>query len=387
MCGVPGFDPWEMKMPFDMILQDTADTLGADFASRSAGFECRDAFVHENYAALKARKVFSAQVPEELGGGGVSHGEMCAFLRRLAHDCPSTALAVSMHQHLVAAARKNDQDGKAGKALLEKVAGGELVLVSTGANDWLESNGEARKTDGGYVINAVKPFASGSPCGDIAITSCACDCPDDGPSVLHFPVSLKTEGVELLGDWEAMGMRATGSQTLRFNEVFVPEEAVGLKRPRGPFHGAFSVIVTVAMPLIMSVYTGVAESAAAIALEKARARSGDPVTVLQVGEMENLLVTAQIALESMIALCDDLAFTPSEALASQVLARKTICANAVIAVTEKALEICGGAGFMRKAGIERLLRDAHASQFHPLPEKRQQMFTGRVSLGLPPVAA
>ncbi|MFH1517915.1 MAG: hypothetical protein ABIH17_08555, partial [Pseudomonadota bacterium] len=72
-------------MPFDMILQDTADTLGADFASRSAGFECRDAFVHENYAALKARKVFSAQVPEELGGGGVSHGEMCAFLRRLAH--------------------------------------------------------------------------------------------------------------------------------------------------------------------------------------------------------------------------------------------------------------------------------------------------------------
>jgi 4-oxalocrotonate tautomerase len=47
----------------------------------------------------------------------------------------------------------------------------------------------------------------------------------------------------------------------------------------------------------------------------------------------------------------------------------------------------GGAGFMRKAGIERLLRDAHASQFHPLPEKRQQILTGRVSLGLPPVAA
>jgi len=87
----------------------------------------------------------------------------------------------------------------------------------------------------------------------------------------------------------------------------------------------------------------------------------------------------------MIALCDDLAFTPSEVLASQVLARKTICANSVIAVTEKALEVCGGSGFMRKAGIERLLRDAHAGQFHPLPEKRQQMFTGRVALGLTPV--
>tara|TARA_R110002051_G_scaffold118385_1_gene192139 strand:+ start:540 stop:1664 length:1125 start_codon:yes stop_codon:yes gene_type:complete len=373
-------------MPFETEIVEAAASLGRMFADKSARFECKDEFVSENYDALKARKVFSAQVPEYLGGEGASHREMCAFLRRLSHDCPSTALAVAMHQHLVSAARKNHEDGKAGQALLEKVADGELVLVSTGANDWLESNGEARKVEGGYRINAVKPFGSGSPCGDIAITSCAYDCPEDGPSVLHFPVSLKAEGVEFLDDWEAMGMRATGSQTIRFNDVFVPDEAVGLKRARGPFHGAFSVIVTVAMPLIMSVYTGVAETAAAIAREKAQARSGDPVTVIQVGEMENFLTTAQLALDSMIELCDDLAFTPTEALASQILSRKTICANAVIAVTEKALEVCGGSGFMRKAGIERLLRDAHASQFHPLPEKRQQMFTGRVALGLTPVA-
>ena len=372
-------------MPFDSQIIDAAASLGSAFAGNSAQFECKDEFVDANYDALKARKVFSAQVPEYLGGEGVSHREMCAFLRRLSHDCPSTALAVSMHQHLVSAARKNHEDGKPGKALLEKVADGELVLVSTGANDWLDSNGEARKVEGGYRVKAVKPFGSGSPRGGIAITSCAYDCPDDGPSVLHFPVSLKAEGVELLGDWEAMGMRATGSQTIRFNDVFVPEEAVGLKRPRGPYHAAFSVIVTVAMPLIMSVYVGLAESAAALALEKAKARANDPLTALQVGEMQNLLVTAQLAVDSMIALCDDLAFTPSEALASQILSRKTICANAVIAVTEKALEVCGGSGFMRKAGIERLLRDAHAGQFHPLPEKRQQMFTGRVALGLTPV--
>ncbi|MFT5776318.1 MAG: alkylation response protein AidB-like acyl-CoA dehydrogenase, partial [Hyphomonas sp.] len=127
-----------------------------------------------------------------------SHRDICAFLRRLAHDCPSTALAVSMHQHLVGAARKNHEDGKPRKALLEKVADGELVLVSTGANDWLDSNGEARKVEGGYRIKAVKPFGSGSPRGDIAITSCAYDCPDDGPSVLHFPVSLKAEGLNSL---------------------------------------------------------------------------------------------------------------------------------------------------------------------------------------------
>jgi acyl-CoA dehydrogenase len=41
---------------------------------------------------------------------------------------------------------------------------------------------------------------------------------------------------------------------------------------------------------------------------------------------------------------------------------------------------------LRAAGIERLLRDAYASQFHPLPERKQQEFTGRLQLGLDPVA-
>jgi acyl-CoA dehydrogenase len=73
-------------------------------------------------------------------------------------------------------------------------------------------------------------------------------------------------------------------------------------------------------------------------------------------------------------------------LANKILTRKTICAKAVIATAEKALEATGGAGFFRKTGLERLLRDVHAGQFHPLPEKRQTLFTGRVSMGLDPIS-
>ena len=97
-----------------------------------------DIFAAEHYDALKEHKVFSALVPPELGGGGVSHSAMCAFLRRLAHYCPSTALALSMHQHLVAAAVYKHRNAKPGRQLLERVAATEIVLVSTGANDWME---------------------------------------------------------------------------------------------------------------------------------------------------------------------------------------------------------------------------------------------------------
>lgn len=369
------------KLDLEKVLAD----LGPQFAAAAAEHDATDSFVSENYDKLRERRVFSALVPEELGGGGMSHGAMCDFLRRLAHSCPATALALSMHQHLVAAAAANTRAGRPGKPLLEKVAAGELILVSTGANDWLASNGSAEPVEGGYRITAVKPFASGVPKGDVLVTSAAFDPPGGDPQVLHFPVPLNIDGVRLMDDWYTLGMRGTGSQTVQLDGVFVPEEAVVLTRARGPFHPAFAVILTVALPLIMSVYVGVAERAAQIARDHVKADDSEAPTLL--GELENRLVNAQIATEDMIRLANDFDFTPSAELASATLVRKTLAANAVIATVEKALEAAGGGGYFRKKGLERLLRDAHGAQFHPLPEKRQQRFTGRILLGLEPVEA
>jgi alkylation response protein AidB-like acyl-CoA dehydrogenase len=310
---------------------------------------------------------------------------MCAFVRRLAQYCSSTALAVSMHQHLVSAAAFNHRAGLPTRALLEKVAGSEAVLISTGASDWLESNGSSRKVEGGYRVTAVKPFTSGSPAGAAFVTSAAHEDDEGRAQVLHFPVPADADGVTFLDNWRTMGMCAAGSQTVRFEDVFVPEEAVALKRPRGEFHSVFNIVITVAGPLVMSAYVGAAEAACAIARERAAKRKGDPVTPYLVGEMENRLATAQLALDDMVRLANDLDFAPSQELSSKILIRKTIASKNVIAAAEKALEASGGGGYFRKAGIERLLRDVHASQFHPMPEKRQQLFTGRLSIGLEPV--
>ena len=90
---------------------------------------------------------------------------------------------------------------------------------------------------------------------------------------------------------------------------------------------------------------------------EAAGRAGDPVTPFLVGEMENLLTTAQLARDDMVRIANDLDFPPVQATASAILVRKTIAANHVIAAVEKALEATGGSGFFRKTGLERLLRD------------------------------
>ena len=103
------------------------------------------------------------------------------------------------------------------------------------------------------------------------------------------------------------------------------------------------------------------------------------------GELANHLTTVQLAVDDMVRLANDLNVATSLDMTNAILVRKAIAAEHVLATVEKALEAAGGAGFYRAARLERLLRDVHAAQFHPLPAKRQQRFTGRMALGLDPV--
>jgi len=367
-------------------LQALIQIIGPRFAEGAAERDAGDVFVAEHYDMLKHHRVFSALVPADLGGGGLRHSSMCTFLRQLAHYCPSTALALSMHQHLVAAAAYNHRQGRPGKKLLERVAADEAVLISTGANDWMESNGAAERADGGFRISAKKPFGSGSPKGDVLVTSAPFEDPKEGWQVIHFAVPFAAPGVSLADDWRTLGMRSSGSRTIILDNVFVPNDAITLRRTRGRFHPAWNTILTVAMPLIMSVYTGVAEAAAAIGQQLASKRQSDPAVPYLLGELTNELTMAQLALDDMVRLANDLNFAMNLVVTNAVLVRKTIVAESVLATVEKALEAAGGAGFYRKTGLERLLRDAHAAQFHPLSGKRQHRFTGRVALGLDPIA-
>jgi alkylation response protein AidB-like acyl-CoA dehydrogenase len=250
----------------------------------------------------------------------------------------------------------------------------------------MESSGTVERVDGGFCVSARKPFASGSPQGAMLMTSAPYADPEAGWQVLHFGVPFAAHGVSLANDWHALGMRASGSQTVVLDEVFVPDAAVGLRRPRGRFHPAWNVILTVAMPLIMSVYAGVAEAAAAIGRGQAAKRRDDPAAPYLLGELANRLAAVDRAVADLVRLAADLDFTPGLELTDAILVRKTLAAEAVSATVEKALEAAGGAGFDRKAGLERFVRDAHGAQFHPLPAKRQHRFTGRLALGLDPIA-
>jgi alkylation response protein AidB-like acyl-CoA dehydrogenase len=369
--------------PRSASIVEKARELGALFGERAEANPEGDAFVAENFATLKEAGLVEAGVPGELGGGDAEIDELSAMLRILARHCGSTALAFSMHTHQVAipAWRWKHQKLAAMEPLLKRIAAERIFLLSSGGSDWIGGSGRAEKVEGGYRIFARKIFTSGAPTGNLLMTGAVFEAEGEPPMVLHFGVPMNSPNVEVLDTWRAMGMRGTGSHDVRIDGHFVPDAAVALKRKAGEWHALFQVIGTIAFPLIYSVYLGVAESARDIALDLAKRKPPERDAIETAGRMDTELTAARLALESMLAAARRNA--PSAITINDVMIGRQLVARHAIATVDLAMELAGGAGFYRSAGLERRFRDIQAARYHPLRSGPQSEYAGAMALGLP----
>jgi alkylation response protein AidB-like acyl-CoA dehydrogenase len=358
-----------------------AEELLPAFAARAAGHDADDTFVADNFAELRRRKLFSAPVPTELGGGGASQAEMCDVLRTLAHACSSTALALSMHTHqiLIPAWRWRHERAPV-DGFLRRVADGEVVVASSGGSDWLTGSGRAEKVDGGYRVTGRKIFASGSPAAALFSTMAVYDDPIDGPTVLHFMIPFDAPGVKVHDNWRTLGMRATGSNDVTLDGVFVPDAAVGARRPSGRWSHPWHIVAAMALPVVYSVYVGVAEAARDVALREAARRRSDAAVQELAGAMETELAAARLALRSMIEAAGGATVGPE--VTNTVMIGRTLAGQAALRTVEMAMEVAGGGAFFRSAGLERLFRDVQGARYHALRGAAQRRYTGRLALGL-----
>ncbi len=353
--------------------------LGPGFAERADRCDADDMFVAENFAELKERGALAAGLPKELGGGGASYPELCEMLRILGRYCGSTALTLSMHTHPVATlVWRWRRDPAPVERILRRVADERLQLVTSGASDWLDGSGAAVRVEGGWRINARKRFASGSPVGDLLMTTAVDTASGPEPVVLHFALPLATAGVTVLDNWHTLGMRGTGSHDVLIDDVEVPEAAVSIRRPPGRWIPQLELMQIIALPLVLGCYLGVAEAMRdrAVAIAVKRADTAEVVDI--VGEMDTDLASARIAHRDMV----EAAFTldPGTDALNRVFTDRTLVGRAVLCVAERAMEAAGGSAFYRAAGLERLFRDIQAVRYHRPQERMQLRYSGELAL-------
>lgn len=373
--------------PATATLVERAAALGPTLAEHAARHDAEGSFVSEAYDALRAAGLLKAAVPVELGGDGASVAELTALQRELGHWCGSTALASSMHQHVVAFTAWRYRRGLPGaEATLRRVAEEGILLVSTGGGDYTHPRGEAVRVEGGYRVSGRKRFASQSRHGTVMSTMFVLDDPEQGRRVLNVALPVGAEGVTVAENWDTLGMRGTASNDVLVEDVFVPDERVLANRPYGVVDAPLQVISQIAFPIVSGAYLGIAEAAYAAALAAARTTDASPLTQRRVGELRQRLQVASWALEGALsAVGEDT--TPSHETYLAVMSAKAEVASAGIEVCDLAMDLAGGPAFFKGSVVERCYRDIRAARFHPLTAEATLLELGRHALGVPGVLA
>jgi acyl-CoA dehydrogenase len=370
-----------INTPTTTQLLDDVATIAADLRTTASTSDRIGAIDRTAFDRLRDVGATAALVPSAFGGAGATHAEMGEILRVLGAGDPAVAVTLAMHSHLVAAQVWRHHRGIDAEPFLRKIAAG-AIAVSTGASDWIASNGTATKVDGGFRVSARKAPASGCEVGDLLVTSI--HWADTEPKVIHFGIPFTAAGISVERTWDTLGLRATGSHTVVLDDVFVPDATVSLTRSATAWHPVWNTIAGAALPLIMAAYVGMADAAVDLAIAEVAGRRDEHALQLA-GEMMNAYTTGADAVRAMFLEADDLRFDNTDALTGRMLSRKTVATDALIATVRLAIELVGGRGYTRSSPLERLYRDIHGCLFHPVPRAKQTRLTGRITLGLAPI--
>ena len=376
----------------------------ADAADRANDMDAR------NYTDMQKTGVASAFVPEELGGFGLrSMHDWNLLLTTLARGDGSAAIAISMHlsaTRALAGLYRNSEPGSApqarAKSILEAVSKGEILICSTTTErgtDNLHPLTEAVRTDEGYRLNGTKNFVTMSPLATHVATNVRTR-DAEGDFIANVLMPLDTDGVRPLGDWDALGMRASGSQSVSFENCLVPHDAV---RKIGPW-GQWSIPVLVARTLanvpLVAAFLGIAEAAFEIALatqKKAEGAASRPGVPHALAEMEILLASAQSIMARIGQMLDQFmqetgggakaTYEQGHELMKDYQSAKWVVNRNAIDIVSQAMDLFGGGGFMVRNPLTRLYRDVRAGPFmQPYSPIDARDYMGRVLLGAYPDA-
>ena len=389
-----------------------AASLVDTLAGRASQADATNRVVRQNFDDLIASGVAAAFVPEALGGFGLeSIHDWVLTIATLARGDASTAIAINMHLGVSRgmalayheAMARSGREGAATKGLeetLRQLAVGEMLICATATEpgtDNLHPRTEAVADSDGWRINGRKIFVTLSPIATHLAMNLRVR-GDDGDRLASVMLPMDTPGLIPEDDWDALGMRSSGSQSIRFEDARVPLQDV---RTIGPW-GRWSVPMlqnrAVANLPLVGAFMGIAEAAHDLALTHLAGSSRVDRPAVENSGVQH--VVAEMALE--LARCRatlgaaavemDGYFARHSGLDAQIEAAHQLMADyqaakwtvnqGAIDIVSKAMDLLGGGGYTNTHVLARLYRDVRAGPFmQPFGPAELREYVGQVTLG------
>jgi alkylation response protein AidB-like acyl-CoA dehydrogenase len=386
-----------------------AEGLAADFATRAAEHDREGSYPFASVRALGAKGYLVAPIPEHLGGGGVeSVHDVIIAASRLARGDASVAIGANMHlagvlvlarRWRMAVAVGNARRAAAFAGSLEGIVRDGTVMaqaVSERSQDLTRPGTRATRTEAGWRIDGHKIFCTMAPAATVLSTAVTFTDDEGVERYGYAAIPPDTPGVTVHDDWDALGMRASGSNSVSFDGVELPASALRGGFPTGD-SPAFMERNLPAGLLHAAASLGIAESAHATVVTALARRNGardDARTKMLAAENAIDLSASRAVLARGAVLIDaHYAAHPTDDgsdgelvdLFAETQLAKAFINEAAPRIVDRALALSGGAGYLNGSPLARAYRDVRAGAFmHPLGANRAYEFAARVALGLDP---
>ncbi|SDJ02334.1 acyl-CoA dehydrogenase family protein [Natribacillus halophilus] len=352
-------------------LQVLADIVPA-FRARAAQHDREASLPYENFKELKAAKYPALTVPKKYGGQGLGLADMLELQETIAHADGSTALSIGWHMGLV------KQLGESGSWPEDKYAAVARDVVNNGAllngaasepatgspTRGGRPETTATKTDSGWTISGRKTFTTLAPMLDYFIVSAGIA---DSDQVGNFLVHHSLSGVSVAHTWDALGMRATGSDDLVLENVQLKDEDyVQTMTPQKDAAGWLLHI-----PVC---YLGIAEAALDYSADYAQNYSPNsiegtiadlPNIKQKIGEAELMRQRSRHFLYSVAHKWDRSDGETRQQMKTELGAAKHVVVNDAVEIVDLAMRVAGAKSLQPDTPLGRYYRDVRAGLHNP----------------------
>jgi alkylation response protein AidB-like acyl-CoA dehydrogenase len=386
-------------------LIEMARELGQVFATRASEYDRAGSFPVADFEDLKAAGLLGVMVPQEFGGLGADFLTYTKALEQIAMGHAATALTYNMHNIVMGGVAELDLaavPGRRGDAMREfaswlfgQAVEEKKVFASATTEPGIGARYSQLKTtyervDDGFVLNGVKSFVSMAGYADYYVVAARSAEQSAGgiPTVSHFVVDRDNPGNRVEEVWDVLGMRATASNTVYLNNVFVPKDRLFMrsegmaffkatKEPHwqvGGYNGAYLGICTA----IFEFMTDYLQKKAKAGTDQTMA--DDPVVQHMVGELDIKLSAARAVTYEAARL---VAEAPGSEAANRAIHRaKFMVGELGPEMGSQAIRICGGSTISKHMPLERLYRDARCGGLMPAKSDDCLSYVGKMALGI-----
>ncbi|MBI2712523.1 MAG: acyl-CoA dehydrogenase family protein [Bdellovibrio sp.] len=352
-----------------MLLEQVRSLARDKIRPIAAKSDATGEFPHATVKTLAEMGLMGMMVPEQWGGAGMDAVSYAMCMEEIAAECASTAVIMSVNNSLVCAPILAFGTDEQKKRFLTPLAKGEklgcFALSEPGhGSDPGGLECLATPVDGGFKIRGTKNWITNGKEADYCIVFATADRTKGHRGICAFIVDTKAKGFQVSKLEDKLGICASSTAQLFFDDVFVPQDCLlgkvgeGFKIAMSTLDGGRIGIAAQALGIARSALDASKKFAAE------REQFGAPIMKLQaiqffIADMATRLQGARLLTWAAARNKDlGLRYTKEAAMA------KLSASEASMWIATKAIQVHGGYGYTKEYSVERNFRDAKITEIY-----------------------